>query len=108
MEHYNTMYQFDDDGGFRLLSLLHDTSGLPHPTRVSTAVEGDELRIRLCNNGKIIRMEDWSFGKGVHNIKTRMAELDGQASWSVDSDVQSGERLCCLRLSVPLSKLSSL
>ena len=79
----------------------------PMRLTVTTATEGGQLRLHICNDGNILRMEDWSLGKGVHNIKTRMNELGGLAEWSVQPEKQSDQKLCCLTLSVPLANLSS-
>ncbi len=70
---------------------------------VSLWFEDRQLHLHLCNDGVILRVEDWIAGKGVNNIRSRVEELGGAARWTTTApEGESGGAVCCLELSIPL------
>lgn len=72
----------------------------PAAIRVRWDLKDGRLSLRFCNDGTILRMEDWQTGKGTANIRARMTELGGEAQWNVTS--QHAKPLCCLQIALPL------
>lgn len=74
------------------------------PTRFKVAVRLDNPRLHLdfCNDGAILRMEDWVAGKGIRNIRERIAELGGEAIWTTVPVPGAADQTCCMQLRIPL------
>ena len=64
---------------------------------------GEEFIVTVVNDGTVSDPETWEFGKGIHNIRKRVAELGGMADFSQSLDTNDeGAWLICLRISFPL------
>jgi signal transduction histidine kinase len=73
----------------------------PATIRVRWEVNDGRLSLQFCNDGAILRTEDWQAGKGTANIRVRMAELGGEAQWNVT--LQDSKPVCCLQIALPLT-----
>lgn len=47
--------------------------------------EGNELILKVFNDGTNLPMQDWVAGTGITNIKRRVGELGGQAHWGMET-----------------------
>lgn len=62
---------------------------------VDFSCEDHKLRVLVCDNGKGFDVDQCIPGKGIHNIQTRIEEINGKVSW----DNRDG---CCIDLRIPL------
>ena len=77
--------------------------GAPENVTVTCNIAEGLLKLKLCNDGTILRMEDWQPGKGLHNIRSRMSDIGGAADWIVNSQDKDAKPTCCMQLSFPLA-----
>ena len=54
-----------------------------------------KLRVLVCDNGKGFDVDQCIPGKGIHNIQTRIEEINGKVSW----DNNDG---CCIDIRIPI------
>jgi signal transduction histidine kinase len=75
-----------------------------HPQHIMIAVDLDNngLGMRICNDGAIGEISGWIPGRGVNNIKYRVAEMGGSHKWGIDQDGVNS-RYCYLDVRIPLS-----
>lgn len=59
----------------------------PDSIAIKVAFTAREMHLSLSHNGHITPPSTWRAGKGLNNIKTRIAELGGQVTWKIESDV---------------------
>ncbi len=63
----------------------------------------EKFIVTVVNDGTVSDPETWEFGKGVHNIRKRVAELGGKADFTRSLDKNNeGAWLICLRITFPL------
>jgi len=75
-----------------------------HPRYIMIKMETDsnELSMQICNDGTIAEISDWTLGRGVNNIKFRVAEMQGSHNWGIEDDGVNGQ-YCCLAVNIPLT-----
>jgi signal transduction histidine kinase len=75
-----------------------------HPQYIMITIDLDNngLGMRICNDGAISEISAWTLGRGVNNIKYRVAEMGGSHKWGIE---QAGEnqRYCYLAVHIPIS-----
>jgi len=76
----------------------------PARVQIHPRLNGNELSLHIENDGALLRMEEWKPGKGVHNIRTRMAEIGGTVHWAVTPDKLESSAQCRLSLTLPLAR----
>lgn len=64
---------------------------------IHITIETDHFHIEVCDNGIGINVAKWTPGKGLHNIKNRIEELNGTVDWR-----QIDPTGCCVDLQFPL------
>lgn len=75
-----------------------------HPETVILKVEliAQELCLCLCHDGKLVEPTQWIAGRGLNNIKTRVAEMGASHKWGIVEGA-SNKQYCTLTLCVPIS-----
>lgn len=72
---------------------------------VEISIELDQQRLttKCCDNGSGFDVNNCIPGKGINNIKTRVQEIDGTASWYTVQSKESGETQgSCVEISFPI------
>lgn len=82
------------------------TNALKHarPDLIMVDIESDgqELSLKVFNDGSNLPLSDWVAGTGITNIKRRVAELGGQAHWGMQT--QDFTKGVLLTVNCPLHK----
>jgi signal transduction histidine kinase len=75
-----------------------------HPEHIAIRIdlESNELCLRVSNDGAITEISGWIPGRGVNNIKYRVAEMGGSHKWGIEQ-LDANRQYCCLAVCVPLS-----
>lgn len=75
-----------------------------HPQSVIVQVElvGIELCLRISNDGTRTEPSSWIPGRGLNNIKSRVAEVGGSHEWGIEHKAVD-KRYCYLSVRMPLS-----
>lgn len=75
-----------------------------NPANIIMQVELDtqKLCLRIGNDGKITGPSGWVPGRGLNNIKSRVAELGGSHKWGIEQG-GADKRYCYLAACIPLS-----
>jgi signal transduction histidine kinase len=64
--------------------------------------ENNELCLRIGNDGTITAISGWTLGRGVNNIKYRVAEMGGSHKWVIEQEGVS-RGYCFLSIHIPLA-----
>jgi len=77
-------------------------SNIIHHAQASTlsiniTIGAERIHVKVCDNGIHCNVEEWTPGKGLHNIQNRIKELNGTANWQ-----QIQPHGCCVDLQFPL------
>lgn len=74
-----------------------------HPENiiVEIAIHHEELDLRIGNNGFVSDPSSWIPGRGLNNIKFRVAEMGGSHKWVIELDGEN-RQYCHLALRMPL------
>lgn len=74
-----------------------------HPSGIIMQVEldGNELCLRIQNDGTDSHPSSWVPGRGLNNIKSRAAEVGGSHEWGIEYKA-ANKRYCSLALRIPL------
>ncbi len=67
---------------------------------IDIEIDGDRIRLLVCDNGRGFDMDACIPGKGINNIKNRVRELNGEVNWSDNTEGESG---CCLDIRFPIT-----
>lgn len=62
---------------------------------IDIELRDEQLYIKACDNGRGFDIDACVPGKGIHNIQTRVKELQGEVSWR-------SEQGCCLDIRIPI------
>ncbi|TAJ75726.1 MAG: hypothetical protein EPO42_13975 [Gallionellaceae bacterium] len=75
-----------------------------HPGNIMMEADLDknELGLRISNDGAITEPSIWVPGRGLNNIKSRVAELGGSQKWGIEQQ-GANKRYCYLAVRIPLS-----
>lgn len=75
-----------------------------HPRVVIVRVElvDGDLNLQISHDGQLVDPSNWTLGRGLNNIKTRVAEMGASHKWMID-DVGVDEQYCKLILCVPVA-----
>lgn len=98
-------YTFTPRQHINLQRILHETTTnvIRHAEAqfmtIDIELDGEQIRIFACDNGKGFNMDACIPGKGINNIKNRIKELNGEVHWT-DNKNDSGN---CLDLRFPIS-----
>jgi signal transduction histidine kinase len=74
----------------------------PEHIRIEIDLDTNELGLLISNDGVISEISGWVPGRGVNNIKYRVAEMGGSHKWGIDQDGVNS-RYCYLDVRIPLS-----
>lgn len=66
-------------------------------------VSNEHFHVKVCDNGTGFNMDNCIPGKGINNIKTRVAELNGQVQWLTLTDEADNNNGCCIDILFPIS-----
>ncbi len=69
---------------------------------ISLGLDNNRFHLRSCDNGQGFDIQSCIPGKGINNIKVRVAELNGQVSWQNYTDAEA-EAGCCVDIHFPLT-----
>jgi len=69
---------------------------------ISVILNENWLNFRTEDNGVGFNMDECIPGKGIHNIQTRIKELNGQVEWNSKSETNNNKG-CCVDISFPIS-----
>ena len=70
---------------------------------ISIELDQQQLIAKCCDNGSGFDVDKCIPGKGINNIKTRVHEIDGTASWYTVQSKESGETQgSCVEISFPI------
>lgn len=63
-----------------------------------------ELTIEICDDGVGGDLENWIAGKGLNNITKRIAEINGEVSWSYNNKINNEltNNGCCTNFKLPI------
>jgi signal transduction histidine kinase len=64
---------------------------------INITIGAERLHAKVCDNGTHCNVEEWTPGKGLHNIQNRIKELNGTVNWQ-----QTHPHGCCVDLQFPL------
>ena len=64
---------------------------------VGYRIDEDWIHAKVCDNGPNCDIDEWTPGKGLHNIQNRIKELNGTVEWR---NVQPHG--CCVNLQFPI------
>lgn len=64
--------------------------------------ENGMLRMCLCSDGNSVDPSVWVPGRGLNNIRSRIAEMGGSHKWVIEQR-EDGRRYCCLDALIPLA-----
>lgn len=75
-----------------------------NPANIIMQVELDtqELCLRIGNDGAIAEPSSWIPGRGLNNIKSRVAEMGSSHKWGIEQ-VGTNKQYCYLAVRIPLS-----
>jgi signal transduction histidine kinase len=75
-----------------------------HPQYIMITIDLDNngLGMRICNDGAIGEISGWTPGRGVNNIKYRVAEMGGSHKWGIEQD-EVNSQYCYLDVRIPLA-----
>ncbi|MBI3479099.1 MAG: hypothetical protein HY016_01895 [Nitrosomonadales bacterium] len=80
-------------------------NALKHANPENIVIEvdlGQKLCLRICNDGAAAEPSGWIPGRGLNNIKSRVAEMDGSHKWVIERE-GTNKQYCCLAVCIPLS-----
>ena len=98
-------YTFTPRQHINLHRILHETitNVIRHADaqfmHIDIELDGEQLHIFACDNGKGFNMDECIPGKGINNIKNRVKELSGVVRW-INNNGQGGS---CVDIRFPLS-----
>lgn len=64
---------------------------------VNITIGAERIHAKVCDNGIHCNVDEWTPGKGLHNIQNRIKELNGTVNWQ-----QIQPHGCCVDLQFPL------
>ena len=70
---------------------------------IDIELQNDHLHINVVDNGSGFDINSCIPGKGIHNIKNRVAELNGMVNWSNHSNTETGNNGCSIDINFPLT-----
>lgn len=70
---------------------------------IDIELRNDHLHIAVVDNGTGFDINDIVPGKGIHNIKNRVAELNGEVNWSNYSNTETGMNGCSIDINFPIT-----
>jgi two-component system, NarL family, sensor histidine kinase DevS len=74
----------------------------PLHCRIEVFLEGKQLSLKICSDGNASDPSCWVPGRGLNNIKSRIAEMGGSHRWVIEQPAEGG-RYCCLETHILLS-----
>ena len=69
---------------------------------IEASLEMKELCLRISNNGTSTTPSAWIPGRGLNNIKSRVAEMHGSCKWELEQE-DASRQYCSVFLRMPLS-----
>ena len=69
---------------------------------IDIEIENGHLQVSAVDNGDGFDMNSCVPGKGIHNIKNRVNELNGIVNWSNYSDPDTGISGCSININFPI------
>ncbi|MFZ5604366.1 MAG: ATP-binding protein [Pseudomonadota bacterium] len=76
----------------------------PQQIRVDIRVDRHHLLLEVCDNGAHQPLHLWRPGKGLHNLRQRAQELNGQARWQLRRE--NGVQVCAFSARIPLHEFA--
>ena len=70
---------------------------------IDIELQNDHLHISVVDNGTGFDINSCIPGKGIHNIKNRVAELSGTVNWSNYSNAETGSNGCSININFPIT-----